>query len=309
MRPRPAVALATAREVPDLDDEGALLRAELESLGVRAEPAVWDDASLDWAAYDLVVIRSTWDYPSRHRDFLTWVDHVASVTSLANPAASVRWSTDKHYLADLEAAGVPIVPSVFLDDERDPSHSFLDVEHVVKPAVSAGSKDTLRIAPGDAERSLSHVRALLEEGRTVLVQPYLHEVDTRGEAALIFLDGDFSHAATKAALLERDADPVAGLFAPETITRRDPDAEELAVAAQALDVAARQLQAAGPGHADSAPLLYARVDLLPGSDGPLLLELELVEPSLFLQHDDGATRRLAAAIAARVAGDRGIRRL
>ena len=105
------IALATAREVADLDPEGRLLAAELRSQGATVEPAVWDDEDVDWGAFDLVVVRSTWDYASRVAEFLTWAEHVSALTRIENSAPLLRWTTDKHYLRDLERAGVPVVPS------------------------------------------------------------------------------------------------------------------------------------------------------------------------------------------------------
>lgn len=160
----------------------------------------------------------------------------------------------------------------------------------MKPTVSAGSRDTLRLGPGEADRSVAHVRAVQATGRTVLVQPYLDTVDTHGETAVVFLDGGYSHAIRKAALLREGAGLVEGLFAEEEITAREPSRAELEVAALAL--------AALPPSAD--PPLYARVDLLHGDSGPQVLEVELCEPSLFLQHAPGAADRFAAAVVARL---------
>lgn len=279
------VALATAGEVPDLDDEGQLLLRALRERGVDAVPAVWDDASRDWAAYDLVVVRSTWDYAERVGEFLAWAAYVDGVTRLENSLAHLRWSTDKHYLAALADAGVPVVPSVFVEPGEDPSHPYLDAEHVVKPAVSAGSRSTLRLGEDESEASLAHAWSLLADGRSVLVQPYLAEVDTAGETAVVLLGGEVSHAIRKGPLLERGAGLVQDLFAAEEITPRDPSPEELRVASQAMEVVA------GLG-----PTTYARVDLLPTPDGPLVLEVELAEPSLFLDTAPGSPARLADVV-------------
>jgi hypothetical protein len=282
------IALATAREVADLDPEGQLLAAELRSQGATAEAAVWDDPDVEWSAFDLVVVRSTWDYASRVAEFLDWAQRVSSVTRLENSLPLVRWTTDKHYLRDLDRAGVPVVPSLFVEVGQDAAHDLLGAEHVAKPTVSAGSKDTLRLGPADHERSLQHVGSLLAQGRSVLVQPYLAEVDDVGETALVYLDGAFSHAVRKGALLEQGAGPVDGLFAEEDIRPRDPSPAERSAGAAAM--------AAVPSE---DPPLYARVDLLPTAHGPVVLELELAEPSLFLDHAPGSAQRLAAAVIAR----------
>jgi glutathione synthase/RimK-type ligase-like ATP-grasp enzyme len=282
------VALATAREVADLDAEGQLLAAELRGRGAQVSATVWDDEGVDWSRFDVVVVRSTWDYASRIAEFLAWAERVASTTRLENSLPLLRWTTDKHYLLDLERAGVPVVPSVFVEPGQDDTHDLLGVEHVAKPAVSAGSKDTLRLGPEERDRSRRHVAALLGQGRSVLVQPYLSQVDDSGETAVVFVDGEFSHAARKGALLRPGGDLVDGLFAEEEIGPRD--------ASHAEHSAADAAMAALP--LDDPPL-YARVDLLPTPDGPVVLELELAEPSLFLDHVPGSAERLADAIMAR----------
>ncbi|MDO9379582.1 MAG: hypothetical protein Q7T56_12105 [Nocardioidaceae bacterium] len=288
--PTPRIALATAREVADLDDEGRLLASTLRGRGADVVAAVWDDADVDWAAFDLVVVRSTWDYPTRVVEFLAWAAHVEEVSRLENPLALLRWTTDKHYLRDLDAAGVPVVPSEFLEPGDDPAHVLLDVEHVVKPAISAGSKDTLRLGAHERDRSRDHAARLLDAGRGVLVQPYLDAVDDVGETAVVVVDGHASHAIRKGAILRAGAGLVEGLFAEEDISAREPSAAEVAVAERALE--------AVPG---DAPPLYARIDLLPGQGGPVVLELELAEPSLFLTTSDGAADRLADAVLRRLA--------
>jgi glutathione synthase/RimK-type ligase-like ATP-grasp enzyme len=284
------VGIATAAEVPDLDDEGQLLLAELRQRGVAAEPVVWD-ADVDWAARGAIVVRSTWDYAERLQEFLAWADRVASVSRLLNSAEVIRWNTDKRYLADLERAGVPIVPTHFLAPGEGPGHRFEHVEHVVKPAVSAGARGALRLGVDETQRSRAHARSLLEAGHPVMVQPYMHEVDEYGETALLFLDGRFSHAMRKGPLLTKGMRLVEGLFAPEEMSRRDPSATERELAEAVL--------AAIPPHL-AADLLYARVDLLPSPEGPRLLELELTEPSLFLDHHAPAAAALADAVIRRL---------
>ena len=248
----PSVALATASSFPDLHADDLPLPAALAALGVEAVPRVWDDPAVDWAAYDLVVVRSCWDYTTRHEEFLAWA---SSVPRLANPAAVLRWNTDKRYLVELAGAGVPVVPTTVVA----PGEAFAvpAVEHVVKTTVSAGARDTRRFAAG--EDSTAFARALLEQGRTLLVQPYQAAVDTAGETALLLFDGELSHAARKAPVL------VPSLTDPHdvAITPASATPEQLAVARAALEQVPHD-----------GPLLYARVDLVPGPDGtPLLMEL------------------------------------
>ncbi len=253
---------------------------------VDAEPASWDDPAVDWAAYDLVVIRSTWDYLLRREEFVAWTRRVPR---LLNPASVVGWNTDKIYLAELAGAGLPTVPTVFVRP-GDPVDVPAAGEFVVKPAVSAGALDTARYADDGAAAAESHVARLHEAGRTAMIQPYVSAVDTHGETALLYIGGAYSHCVRKGPLLApRGAAEVEGLFREESISARVPEPAERALAERVLQ--------AVPGGSDR--LLYARVDVLPGPDGsPLLLELELTEPSLFLSHAPGAADRFATAIKA-----------
>ncbi|GAA1791440.1 hypothetical protein GCM10009682_11810 [Luedemannella flava] len=232
------------------------------------------------------MLRSPWDYSRRRDEFVAWA---ATVPALANPAATVAWNTDKRYLAELAAAGVPVVPTTWLSP-GDPVELPADGEWVIKPAVSAGSVDTGRYNltdPSHRALALSHVARLVEAGRVTMLQPYLPAVDTYGETALLYLGGRYSHAIRKGPMLDGPDLGVEGLYKEEAITPRTPTDAERAVADAVL--------AAVPGGADH--LLYARVDLIPGPDGsPLLVELELTEPSLFLGYADGAADRLATAI-------------
>jgi glutathione synthase/RimK-type ligase-like ATP-grasp enzyme len=292
-----SVALVTCAAFPLLDDEDRLVIPELEQLGIDATPAVWDDRAVDWASFDAVVIRETWDYPERRTEFVAWLRHASEASVLLNPADVVEWNTDKRYLRDLHAAGVPIVPTVFVepgdaDDGWRPDSGYVDF--VVKPAVSAGSRDTARYAvDGSLDEAREHVRRLQAQGRTVMVQPYLDAIDSEGETAMLFLGGQFSHAIRKGPLLVRgvERERVAGLFVQERIESRKPSVAQASVAAQTVG--------AIPGGSDR--VLYARVDLISGPDGsPQLLELELTEPSLFLSHDPQAPERFARAIASRL---------
>jgi hypothetical protein len=296
------IALATAAEFPDLDDDGPALLAALSSLGIAADAAVWTDARVDYSPYDLVVVRSCWDYHERLDEFLAWADRVAATTTLANAAQVLAWNTHKTYLRELGAVGLPVVETTWLD----PGDTFTvpaSGEYVVKPAVSAGSRNTNRYVPGDHDdRATRHVRSLLDAGLTVMVQPYLDAIDTAGETALLYFGGEFSHAVRKAPLLELGMPFVTAAFKPESMQPRAASPAELAAAGRVLDA----LPSTGAAVA-RRDLLYARVDLVPGADGsPTLLELELAEPSMFLTLDgsDGAdsAARFAAAIAARVGG-------
>ncbi|MEU9829701.1 ATP-grasp domain-containing protein [Micromonospora chersina] len=295
-RGEPRVALVTCTALPDLDPDDRLALAPLAARGVAAEAVVWDDPAVDWSGYDLVVLRSPWDYALRRDEFVAWA---RTVPALVNPADVVAWNTDKRYLAELSAAGVPTVPTAWVEpgaDWRPPADTG---EYVIKPAVSAGSQDTGRYDLADPEHrelAVAHVRRLSAAGRVTMVQPYLRAVDTDGETALLFLAGPdglaFSHAIRKGPMLTGPDRGVAELYKEERIDARTATPEQLDTAEKTLAIV--------PGGTDR--LLYARVDLIPGPDGaPVLVELELTEPSLFVGHADGAPDRLAEAVATHLA--------
>jgi glutathione synthase/RimK-type ligase-like ATP-grasp enzyme len=274
----PKIALATCAEVAEGDDDHPALVAALAARDVDAVPAVWDDADVDWSAFDLVVVRSTWDYAERRDAFLAWVD---SLPRVLNPPAVLRWNTDKHYLHELEAAGVPVVPTEFVE----PGQAFEGRTHpfVVKPAVSAGARHSARYERGQGAEA--HVAKLHALGRTVMVQPYLDAVDEQGETALIYLGGSYSHAVRKAALLGQGVGPGDALYLHEDISPATPTQAERGVADHALRAVSGD------------ELLQARVDVIATDHGPVMLEVELTEPSLYLGYADGATERFADAVA------------
>ena len=254
----------------------------------------WDDPNVDWRAFELALLRSTWDYATRLEEFFAWLERTAPLTRLVNPLPVVRWNTDKHYLADLVRAGIPTVPSEFVEPGDDASRALARFrerhgvgELVVKPAIGAGSRDAQRHRGADRAAIVAHVRRLIDAGRSALIQPYLGRVDEQGETALIYFAGKFSHAIRKGALLRTGQGPTDQLFAAETITPREPTADELRIGEQTLSAV------------PFGTLLYARVDLIRDThDAPCVLELELTEPSVFLLHDQGSASRFAAAILA-----------
>jgi glutathione synthase/RimK-type ligase-like ATP-grasp enzyme len=236
---------------------------------------VWDDSGVDWARFDLVVVRSTWDYPARRDAFLAWAE---SVPRVLNSPEVLRWNTDKRYLATL---GPQTIPTNFLE----PGGPFVvpGFPFAVKPSIGAGSIGAARYDAGD-ERAREHVARLHAAGQTVMVQPYVEAVDHEEELALHYVGGEFSHAVRKAAMLPLGAEPGEGLFVEERITATDPSEKELELAERTLDAVPFPRE----------ELLYARVDLLPG---PVVLEVELTEPSLYLGYAEGSAERFADAIA------------
>ena len=284
------VALATCADFPDLEEPERLVLDPLRDRGIEPVPAVWDDPAVDWSSFDLVVLRGTWDYAERLEEFMAWIRRADAVTTVLNPPDVVSWNTDKRYLAELAEHDVRIVPTTFLAAHDAPMLPTSG-EYVVKPTVSAGSRDTARYLAGrDDAVARAHAERLLAAGREVMIQPYVDTVDDHGETALLYLNGRFSHALRKGPLLESGAAPTTELFAQETIDPRTPSASDRTVADAVTAFLTDRF----------GTLLYARVDLLEGPDGPMVLEVELTEPSLFIQSDDAAPARLADAISGRL---------
>lgn len=287
-----SVAIATCTAFAELEEDDQELLKALAARGVSATPEIWTDNNVDWSSYDIVLVRSTWDYSDHRDDFVAWCASVESMTRLMNPAALISWNTDKTYLRDLAEAGIPVVPTTFVatpDELQTWEPPKQCVTFVVKPTVSAGSRDTLRHPNDEAGEvaARTHIADLIARGKTAMVQPYFDSVDELGETAQMFIAGEYSHAIRKGPMLAigADGERVGGLYLREQIEPRTPTADE-------RDVAERII-AAIPG---GAPL-YARVDLIRMADGsPVLLELELCEPSLFFLHGEDSAERLADAI-------------
>ncbi|MBO1336856.1 RimK family alpha-L-glutamate ligase [Streptomyces sp. VRA16 Mangrove soil] len=270
----PHIALATYRPGPDqpVDRDLPLLAAELESAGATASVVAWDDPQADWAAYDLVVVRSTWDYSWRRGEFLEWAARCAAVTRIANPVEVLRWSTDKRYLGELADAGVPTVPTAYVAPGDTPDLPR-DRAFVVKPTSGAGARYAARYAPAERDAALRQLARMHTEGLTAMVQPYVEGIDVSGERAVLFYGGRFLHSIRKGAVLAEGVAFDARKVAHPSLEPWQPTEAECAVAERAL--------AAVPGGPEQ--LLYARVDLVDGADGqPCVMELELVEPNLFL---------------------------
>lgn len=277
-----SIKIATCRPLPEPDVDEVLLISALRDAGIDARMTSWRD---DIESTDSIptIIRSTWDYIHHVDDFLRWASAVSERAPLWNPADIVHRNAHKRYLLDLQARGIPVTPTILVS--QGDSRSLLDMiaerawaNVVIKPAVGAGSFETHRLSVADpaSEERFSALRS----DRDVLIQPYLPSVEGHGERALVWIDGEFTHAVRKS---PRFAD------GSESVSEALPiSAAELALGQAALrDVADR--------------LLYARVDVAPGLDGdPVLMELELIEPSLFLRQYPPALERLVEGIRRRV---------
>jgi hypothetical protein len=276
----PRIVLAGCPQLVEGDGDDAGLVGALRDRGLHARWLSWDDPETETA--DLVILRATWDYTERRDEFMAWAGRVRN---LVNPPAVVAWNSDKHYMLDLAAAGVPTLASTFI--EPGERIALPEGELVVKPAVGAGSIDTARFTdPAAAE---AHAARLLDSGRSVLVQPYDPRVED-GETALVFLGGEQSHAFTKGPMLPPQGQEPrlhdSGTYVEERLTPADPDPLMWEVGYAALAAACSRIGIA------SHELLYGRVDLIGGASNPLLLELELVEPGLGWGQLDDETRAL-----------------
>lgn len=264
--PREIVLVTDARPfADDVKQELAQVTPALERAGLRVRTGAWDDPAFDWGSVELAVLRTPWNYHRHVREFLAWTRRVPR---LLNPPDVVAWNAVKTYLRDLEQRGFPIVPTRWIERDDDPLDAW--DEMVLKPTVSAGSFRTKRFLRGEAPRAL--LREILSEGPAML-QPYLPSVETSGERSLVFFAGELSH------VVKRHPPLITGLHGGVSVPV-EPDE---------LDLAQRLL-------ATQPPLLYARVDLARDARGaPVLMELELIEPSLFLETAPGAADRFASA--------------
>jgi glutathione synthase/RimK-type ligase-like ATP-grasp enzyme len=280
--------------VPTLTADDHLLVSALGDLGIRVEPAVWNDPATDWSRCDGVVIRSTWDYHLAHAGFMAWLDKLERAgIAVLNPPALVRWNSEKTYLRSLADAGVAVVPTQWAEcDDTTPLDDVLHAEGwddaVVKPAVSASAHQTWRTSRARAGADEAKYRAMVAAGR-VLVQPFLDVVAAEGEWSLLFYGGEYSHAVRKR--------PRAGDFRVQkefggTAERDEPSLAVIAAARQAL-VCSEQ------GRGSS---VYARVDGCEIGGAFVLMEIELIEPDLFLRSHPDAPTRLATVIAERTIG-------
>ncbi|KRE55479.1 RimK family alpha-L-glutamate ligase [Phycicoccus sp. Soil748] len=278
------IALCTWSDPAYVDPEPPLVAEQLTARGHRADVVVWHD-DVDWSAYDLVVIRSTWDYFERLEEFLAWVDRVDVESRIVNPPAVVRWNVHKGYLAELGAAGVPVLPMLVVPrgaadiDARIAATGWEQV--VVKPAVDGGARKAAR-GEATSPALVEHARVVVELG-DVVVQPYAPGIED-GEVSLFVFGGEVSHAVRK---VPADGDyrvqaHHGGAEHPHTATEA-----ELATARAALAVA-------------PDGVTYARVDLVEHEGVPTVMELELIEPDLFLRMDAGALDRYVDLVEAQL---------
>jgi glutathione synthase/RimK-type ligase-like ATP-grasp enzyme len=280
---QPRIAIATCADYPELKGDDELLCEALRARGCKAKSVVWDGVDTAWDEFDLCLVRSTWDYHDKYGEFLAWTRQVEAVTALQNRAGLIAWNSDKTYLRQLANAGVPTVPTLWVERGSD-----IDLEQalaqrgweeaVVKPVVDLGARNLHRVRAADeAQEALEAVQARGD----AMVQPFLPSLESEGELSLVYIEGTFSHAVRK--------HPTEGDFRVQSIwggTTTPAEAEP-----QHLEIAQRAL-----AQLNETPL-YARIDLVSDLAGkPALIELELIEPNLYLSTNETAAKRLANAV-------------
>jgi glutathione synthase/RimK-type ligase-like ATP-grasp enzyme len=280
--PSPRIAIATCTGYADLKVDDDLLLEALRARGAEAVSVAWDEGGVDWSGFDLCLVRSTWDYHEKYAEFLAWTRRVEAATALRNPADLVAWNSDKTYLRELAEQGVRTVPTVWVGRGEDADLEAILAERkwdeaVVKPVVDLGAKNLQRVRRGEGSNALENVL----QRHDAMVQPFLPSLEDEGETSLIYIAGELSHAVRKC--------PAQGDFRVQSIwggtaISADPDPRQLQLAKKAL------------AFLDETPI-YARVDLVIGLDDRFcLIELELIEPNLYLSTDSNAAERLADAV-------------
>jgi len=275
------------------------LLAEFSRREVPAEAVVWHDATVDWDAFDLIVMRSPWDYSLRTAEFLAWLDALPAGRVL-NPPALIRWNFDKRYLLDLEAHGVTIVPTIVASTlvEVRAAAEKIGGRVVIKPNIGAGSWGAHLTHAADPNLD-GYAAEVLDSGKLVLVEPEIPEITAGGERGLLFFDGEYSHTITKGRILADDGGYIGGEYT-EDITPATPTDAEVEMAARCSRAIAAIAEERGFAGADATTPLYARYDIVTGANGPMVIEAELFEPSYFVETAPGSVERVVDAMVARL---------
>lgn len=286
--PRIGIVVTDVYAAEDPDYDTPLLLPALAARGADPTAVVWHDAAVDPASFDLLVIRSPWDYPERPAEFAAWLDRAERATRVVNSPATVRWNLDKTYLRDLESAGIRVVPTTYATT-ADAAGAAIDAHErvVVKPAVSAGARDTGLFDASDAA-AVALATRIVARGDVAMIQPEIEELSEGREKALYVIGGDLTHAISKGAILAPGGGFRGGVYRENPVPVEATPAER----AFAADVLRAVRRATG-----GEPPLYARVDTVDSARyGLCLLEVELVEPALNLHVAPHVTGILADAI-------------
>jgi len=274
-------------------DLGIIVSA-LRDVSIAAEPLVWHEQNNDWSQFDLLIMRSPWDYPERLDEFLDWLHWVEREATILNSPRLIRWNLDKKYLLELEARGVDIVPTSIYDSVQAITDELTNTqaEVVIKPTVSVGSRNTGRYTPRHHKEALQLSSQILSLGKQVILQPCVENVSRNGEHSLIYFDGAFSHAIRKGPILADNGGYLGGAYT-EDISPAKATPKEVMLADKAIKALASMSQ-------DSLAPLYARFDIVTDRGSPLLLEAELFEPSYFLATAESSAQRFALAVKSRL---------
>lgn len=297
----PRIALVTTDVPWLLEHEFDLepLLAEFARRGVPAEAPVWHDPSVEWERYDLIVMRSPWDYSLRTAEFLAWLDSLPQERVL-NPPALIRWNFDKRYLLDLEALAVDIVPTMIATSIAEVRAAAEKVggRVVTKPNIGAGSWGA-HITSADDPKLPEYAAEVLDAGKLVLVEPEIPEITSGGEHGLLFFDGEYSHAITKGPILGEDGGYRGGVY-DEVITPATPSDAEIELAWRCSRAIAQIAEQRGWALGANTTPLYARYDIVTSTNKPMLIEAELFEPSYFVDYAPGSAARAVDAMVARL---------
>lgn len=282
------IVFATYDEVSDLNEDDSVLLGSLRKLNIDAGVSSWSNPKTKWENYDAVIIRSTWDYYKRYSEFTAWLDNLQKIQkNVWNPVSVIQWNSNKNYLAELEKSGLKTIPTVWLDKNEISLHDIMANNSweraVIKPTVSAGSFHTYNLTKENCTAIENEIKQLTEK-YDFMIQPFMNEVVNEGEWSLLFFNGVFSHAVLKK--------PKSGDFRVQpkygsTVVSVTPTERIISTAKEIVRSA-------------KEPLLYARVDGIIRNDVFYLMELELIEPMLFLGYSDLVEQRFTNAIAERL---------
>lgn len=284
------IALASCSSLPEDEADDSLLEECLVRLGCNVSNPDWRVRTVEWASYDAVLIRTTWDYVPHREEFVHWAKTI-NCRRLWNAAEVIEWTTDKRYLRELETANVPIVPTLFVDSLDLSSCPQGSRVAFLKPAIGASASGTLRFRIDDEESVENARNHVANMPKPMLLQPYLSSVQTKGERSAIYIDGEVTHYVKKTPGDPNDyrvQDDLGGLD-----ELHSPSKAEI----EFVQCVLRFLRDRKSWGKDQ--VLYARIDwLLDDDEMPRLVELELAEPSLFFRYSNHAAERMAKAIVA-----------